>query len=118
MGLDRAQADEQRLGDLLIILSPGHAAQHILLAAGEGLDQTVCVVLAPQPAQQWGEAFAGWRLIQAELLAGLRQQQLAQEVGQLAAFVMQQLTEAVPLGQPQGMIEAAQGSRRVILILV
>ncbi|MNZ52900.1 hypothetical protein D3C78_707640 [compost metagenome] len=112
MGLDRAEADEQRVGDLLVGLPPRHALQHVQLAARQRDDECAAGRLraGEQAAEQLVEPVArGRRLDQAQLLAGLRQQQLAQGLQLVVALVLQQLAESETAGQLQGLLEAAEG---------
>ncbi|MOA02214.1 hypothetical protein D3C78_1216570 [compost metagenome] len=112
MGLDRAEADEQRVGDLLVGLPARHALQHVQLAARQRHDERAGGRLPAreQAAEQRVEPLARRRRFdQAELRAGLRQQQLAQGFQLVVALVLQQLAEGVVAGQLQGQLEAAEG---------
>ncbi|MNZ35554.1 hypothetical protein D3C78_529550 [compost metagenome] len=112
MGLHRAEADEQRVGDLLVGLPPRHALQHVQFAPGQRDDERAAgrFLARQEPAEQRVEPVARrCRLDQAQVLAGLRQQQLAQGFQLILALVLQQLAKAMAAGKLQRLFEAAEG---------
>ncbi|MNY41140.1 hypothetical protein D3C86_1759290 [compost metagenome] len=83
MGFHRAEANIESVGNLLVALAVGHAPQHILLAAGQWLEQQLgfARALRARCAENLAQLFAQrQRCFQTQLVPSLRRQQLAQQL--------------------------------------
>ncbi|MNP44300.1 hypothetical protein D3C76_1381550 [compost metagenome] len=120
MRLHRAEADVQAVGDLLVALAAGHAAQHVLFARGQRFQLALDIArdVGRQTLQHHGEPLARrQRLVEAVLATCLRGDQQAEQFAKLAALELQQLSVAILGRQLQGLLQAGQRGGAIALVL-